>query len=139
VVTINSSLLTTTLYSSIITTPVYNDTKHSVTFMTLQLSTAMFYNKNKYNLRSAERFRPDRVILRRSMQQCKKKIVFAIQYFVGLYLPLHQQITQHHVMSFINIITSIAERMTKGSRRRRLWSNRWYRVYSLWFLTHHTT
>jgi hypothetical protein len=35
VVPINSSLLTTTLYSSVITTPVYNDTKYSVPFMTL--------------------------------------------------------------------------------------------------------
>jgi hypothetical protein len=35
VVPINSSLLTTTLYSSVITTLVYNDTKYSVAFMTL--------------------------------------------------------------------------------------------------------
>jgi hypothetical protein len=35
VVPINSSLLTVTLYSSVITTLVYNDTKYSVPFMTL--------------------------------------------------------------------------------------------------------
>jgi hypothetical protein len=35
VVQINSSLLTITIYSSVTTTLVYNDTKHSVPFMTL--------------------------------------------------------------------------------------------------------
>jgi hypothetical protein len=34
-VAINSSLLTTTLYSSVITTLVYNDTEYSVPFITL--------------------------------------------------------------------------------------------------------
>jgi hypothetical protein len=38
VVTINSSLLTITLQSSVITTLVYNDTKYSVPFMTLEPS-----------------------------------------------------------------------------------------------------
>jgi hypothetical protein len=41
VLPINSSLLTITLYYSVITTLVYNDTKYSVPFMTLQPSSTV--------------------------------------------------------------------------------------------------
>jgi hypothetical protein len=43
---INSSLLTITLYSSVITTPVYNDTKYSVPFTTLYPISNAFYPPN---------------------------------------------------------------------------------------------
>jgi hypothetical protein len=39
---INSTLLTITLYSSVITTPVYNDTKYSAPFITLQPSSTTY-------------------------------------------------------------------------------------------------
>jgi hypothetical protein len=41
VVSINSSLLTINLYSSFITTLVYNDTKYWIPFMTLQPSSTL--------------------------------------------------------------------------------------------------
>jgi hypothetical protein len=40
-VAINSSLLTVTLYSSVVTTLVYNDTKNSAPFMTLQTNSTV--------------------------------------------------------------------------------------------------
>jgi hypothetical protein len=44
VVQINSSLLTKTLYSLVITTLVYNDTKYSVLFMTLQPGSNIYFH-----------------------------------------------------------------------------------------------
>jgi hypothetical protein len=43
VVPINSLLLTVTLYYSVKTTPIYNDTKYSVPFMMLWLSSTGLY------------------------------------------------------------------------------------------------
>ena len=42
VMSINSSLLTTTLFSSVITTLVYNDTQYSAPFMTLWQSSTVY-------------------------------------------------------------------------------------------------
>jgi hypothetical protein len=51
VVSINSSLLTTTLHYSLLKTLVYNDTKYSVPFMTLwQISSVYVYRCEKLKL-----------------------------------------------------------------------------------------
>ena len=59
VVPINSSLLTTTLYSSVITTFVHNNTRYLVPFMTLQPSstrhTDIKENKNERNNMKSEK------------------------------------------------------------------------------------
>jgi hypothetical protein len=48
VVPINSSLLTITLCSSVITTLVYNDTKYSIPLMTLQTRSTVLWRQNKW-------------------------------------------------------------------------------------------
>jgi len=46
VVSVNSSSLTTTYHSSVITTLVYNDTKYSVSFITLYPSSTRYSFQN---------------------------------------------------------------------------------------------
>jgi hypothetical protein len=62
--------------------------------------------------------------MRRSMQQCNKKNCFCNTIFCWTVLATTSTNYATSRDVSINIITSIAERMTKGSRRRWLWSNR---------------
>ena len=77
VLPINSSLLTTTLYCSVITTLVQKDTKYSVPFMTLQPSSTVHTdireNKNeRNNIKSEKEGR--RKERKKEMEEKKEKI-----------------------------------------------------------------